>query len=153
MEHRMATQAVHAGREDLVRMGVHVAPIDLSSTYPTPDPALAGASLDALVAGAAEAPNPVYARLHNPTVARFERALATLEGAEQAVAFSSGMAALTAVLLPRGIWQARQGLVQAHRNTMRRLFYGACVLAGAFTLLPGRFLGDLVWKQGLGLMA
>jgi len=101
MEHRMATQAVHAGREDLVRMGVHVAPIDLSSTYPTPDPALAGASLDALVAGAAEAPNPVYARLHNPTVARFERALATLEGAEQAVAFSSGMAALTAVLLAR----------------------------------------------------
>ena len=61
--------------------------------------------------------------------------------------------ALTAVLLPRGIWQARQGLVQAHRNTMRRLFYGACVLAGVFTLLPGRFLGDLVWKQGLGLMA
>jgi methionine-gamma-lyase len=99
MEHRMATQAVHAGREDLVRMGVHVAPIDLSSTYPTPDPALAGASLDALVAGAAEAPNPVYARLYNPTVARFERALATLEGAEQAVAFGSGMAALTAVLL------------------------------------------------------
>lgn len=101
MEHRMATQAVHAGREDLVRMGVHVAPIDLSSTYPTPDPALAGASLDALVAGAADAPNPVYARLHNPTVARFERALATLEGAEQSVAFSSGMAALTAVLLAR----------------------------------------------------
>ncbi|MBL8243844.1 MAG: PLP-dependent transferase [Rhodanobacteraceae bacterium] len=101
MKHRMATQAVHAGREDLVALGVHVAPIDLSSTYPTPDPALAGASLDALVAGAADAPNPVYARLHNPTVARFERALATLEGAEQAVAFSSGMAALTAVLLAR----------------------------------------------------
>ena len=99
MKHRMATLAVHAGREDLTRLGVHAAPIDLSSTYPTPDPALAGSSLDALVAGAEHAPNSVYARLHNPTVARFEHALATLESAEQAVAFGSGMAALTAVLL------------------------------------------------------
>jgi methionine-gamma-lyase len=99
MSYHIATQTVHAGREDLTRLGVHAAPIDLSSTYPTPDPALAGASLDALVAGAEHAPNPVYARLHNPTVARFEHALATLEGAEQAVAFGSGMAALTAVLL------------------------------------------------------
>lgn len=99
MTHRTATLTVHAGREDLSELGVHVPPIDLSSTYPTPDPLLASASLDALVAGAAEAPNPVYARLHNPTVARFERALAALEQAEQAVAFSSGMAALTAVLL------------------------------------------------------
>lgn len=99
MQLRMATQVVHAGRENLSELGVHVAPIDLSSTYPTPDPALAEASLEAWVAGAAQAANPVYARLHNPTVARFERALATLEGAEQAVAFGSGMAALTAVLL------------------------------------------------------
>lgn len=99
MTHRTATLAVHAGREDLAKLGVHAAPIDLSSTYPTPDLALAGASMDAWVAGAEQAPNPVYARLHNPTVARFERALATLEGAQQAVAFSSGMAALTAVLL------------------------------------------------------
>jgi methionine-gamma-lyase len=43
--------------------------------------------------------NPVYARLHNPTVARFEAAFARLEGAEAAVAFGSGMAALTACLL------------------------------------------------------
>ncbi len=99
MSYHIATQTVHAGREDLTRLGVHAAPIDLSSTYPTPDPALAGASLDALVGGAEHAANPVYARLYNPTVARFEHALAALEGAEQAVAFGSGMAALTAVLL------------------------------------------------------
>jgi cystathionine beta-lyase/cystathionine gamma-synthase len=37
--------------------------------------------------------------LHNPTVRRFELALAELEGAEDAVAFASGMAALTATLL------------------------------------------------------
>lgn len=99
MDHREATQAVHAGRTGLREAGVHAVPIDLSSTYPTPDPALASSSLEALVAGAAEAPNPVYARLYNPTVARFEQALATLEGADEAVAFSSGMAALSAILL------------------------------------------------------
>ena len=99
MSYHIATQTVHAGREDLTRLGVHATPIDLSSTYPTPDPNLAGESLDALVGGAEHAANPVYARLYNPTVARFEHALATLEGAEEAVAFGSGMAALTAVLL------------------------------------------------------
>ena len=28
---------------------------------------------------------------------------------------------------------------------------GACLLAGVFTLLPGRFLGGLLWRS-LGLM-
>lgn len=41
----------------------------------------------------------VYARLWNPTVARFEDALAELEHAEASVAFASGMAAMTAVIL------------------------------------------------------
>ena len=44
----------------------------------------------------------MYGRLGNPTVARFETALARLEGTESAVAFASGMAALSAVLLARG---------------------------------------------------
>ncbi len=93
------TVAVHAGRQDLAGLGVHAPPIDLSSTYPLPDLDEAVAALDALAAGAAEAGNPVYARLHNPTVRRFERALAELEGTEDCVAFASGMAALTACLL------------------------------------------------------
>lgn len=93
------TRAVHAGREDLGALGVHALPIDLSTTYPFSDLDGATASLDALVSGDAGAPNPVYARLHNPTVARFENALAELEGADAAVAFGSGMAALSAVLL------------------------------------------------------
>src|SRR6185312_14680132 len=41
----------------------------------------------------------VYQRLWQPGVARFEDALAALESAEGAVAFASGMAALTACLL------------------------------------------------------
>ena len=42
--------------------------------------------------------------------------------------------------------------VQAHRKFMQRVYLGACVGAGLFTLLPGRYLGDLLWHHGLGLM-
>ena len=59
---------------------------------------------------------------------------------------------LVAINLPRGIWYIRRGQVAAHRKTMRSLFFGACVVAGLFTLLPGRFLGRLIWQQGLGLV-
>ncbi|NBD95075.1 MAG: aminotransferase class I/II-fold pyridoxal phosphate-dependent enzyme [Gammaproteobacteria bacterium] len=99
MNHYDHTLGVHAGREDLREMGVHALPVDLSTTYPLQDLGTGTASLDALVAGRAEADNPVYARLHNPTVARFEKALARLENAEAAVGFASGMAALTAIVL------------------------------------------------------
>ncbi|AKS41778.1 trans-sulfuration enzyme family protein [Wenzhouxiangella marina] len=93
------TDAVHAGRDDFRSIGAHAPPIDLSSTYPVGDPDTATASLDALCEGQAQAAEPVYARLHNPTVARWEQALARAENAEAAVAFGSGMAALTAALL------------------------------------------------------
>ena len=94
------TRAVHAGREDLTSLGVHAPPIDLSSTYPLEDLATAVDDFEAL--GRGELPPsgcPVYARLHNPTVRRFELALAGLEETEDAVAFASGMAAVTASLL------------------------------------------------------
>lgn len=96
---RPDTRAVHAGRDDLAAQGVHALPIDLSTTYPFPDLDLATASYDSLAGGGAPVGSAVYARLHNPTVARFEAALAGLEGTEGAVAFASGMAALTAMLL------------------------------------------------------
>lgn len=96
---RPATLAVHAGREDFEQLGVHAAPLDLSSTYPIPDLDEGTASLDALASGDENAPNAVYSRLRNPTVARFEHALALLEGTETSVAFASGMAAMTACLL------------------------------------------------------
>lgn len=96
---RRRTQEVHAGREDLAALGVHAPPLDLSTTYPLPDAAAGTASIDALASGQLPTGSPVYARLHNPTVGRFEQGLAALEGAQAAVAFGSGMAALTAVLL------------------------------------------------------
>lgn len=92
--------AVHAGRDDLTALGVHAPPLDLSSTNPLPDVDCGGASYEAMATGGhpTEGGN-VYARLWNPTVARFETALAALEGTEEAVAFSSGMAAVTASVL------------------------------------------------------
>lgn len=93
--------AVHAGREDLAALGVHALPLDLSSTNPLPDVELGGLSYEVLATGGQpfDGGSNVYARLWNPTVARFEQALARLEHAEEAVGFSSGMAALTATLL------------------------------------------------------
>lgn len=98
---RFQTTAVHAGRDDFREIGAHAPPLDLSTTYPVTDLDAGTASFDALVGGAAEAPNPIYARLHNPTVARAEKAVAALEGTGACVAFGSGMAALTAVLMAR----------------------------------------------------
>ena len=43
--------------------------------------------------------NPIYGRLHNDTVAAFEEAMMSVEGGDDAVAFGSGMAAITALLL------------------------------------------------------
>ena len=97
---RADTFAVHAGREDLVGLGVHVPPIDLSSTYPITDLDAGGAAYETLAMGGRgeDAATLVYQRLWNPNVDRLERALARLEGTEEAVAFASGMAALTARL-------------------------------------------------------
>ena len=95
------TAAVHAGRKDLAALGVHVPPIDLSTTYPLGEVEQAGASYESLAAGnqLVDGDSCVYQRLWNPTVARFEQALAELEGAADAVAFATGMAALSSCLL------------------------------------------------------
>jgi methionine-gamma-lyase len=76
----------------------HVPGIDLSTTYGFDTSAAAADSMDSLIEGDFHAPNPIYSRLHNPTVAGFEAALADLEHAQGAVAFASGMAATAAVL-------------------------------------------------------
>jgi methionine-gamma-lyase len=94
-----STLCCHAGREDLTRLGVHAPPLDLSSTYPLHELDAAEAAFEAFERGDVAEEEPIYARLHNPTVGRFERALAQLEGTEAAVAFGSGMAAITACLL------------------------------------------------------
>ncbi|MDG9704033.1 PLP-dependent aspartate aminotransferase family protein [Streptomyces sp. DH37] len=137
----LATEAVHAGREDLAALGLHAAPLDLSTTYPSHDSRAEAARLDEFAAtGARLQGPPVYARLDNPTVARFETALARLEGAEAAVAFASGMAALTAVVLVR----AARGL--RHVVAVRPL-YGC-----SDHLLTSGLLGtEVTWTDPAGI--
>ena len=80
----------------------HVQPLDLSTTYRTPDMDEAVRSIDAWAGGAPDAGNPIYGRLFNPTVRSFEERMTALEGGADSVAFSSGMAAISAVLLAAG---------------------------------------------------
>jgi uncharacterized membrane protein len=56
----------------------------------------------------------------------------------------------TLVMLWRAFAYLRRGQVRYHRLTMLGLYFGACVTAGAFALLPDRLLGQLVWGQWLG---
>lgn len=44
------------------------------------------------------------------------------------------------------------GNIARHRSTMQVLYWGACVLAGLFTLLPDRLIGHVVWSS-LGVIA
>ena len=58
-----------------------------------------------------------------------------------------------AVMLPLGIWYVKRGRIDGHRKVMQRMYLGACVIAGLFTLLPGRFLGSLLWSTPLNGIA
>ena len=54
-------------------------------------------------------------------------------------------------LLFAAFYHLAHGDIAKHRNAMQRLYIGACLVAGAFTLLPNRFIGHFVWSQ-LGLI-
>ncbi len=138
---RLTTTAVHAGRQDLTGLGLHTPPIDRSTTYPVPDLDTGAAALLAFAEGAATAATPVYSRLHNPTTARWEQGVAGLEHAEQAVAFASGMAAITATLLAAGA-------VGGHVVAVRPLY------GGTDHLLASGLLGiDVSWTTTDGVAA
>ena len=49
------------------------------------------------------------------------------------------------------VFLARRNIT-GHRKAMQSLYWQACVGAGVFTLLPSRYLGQLVWGQWLGLV-
>lgn len=136
------TLAVHAGRDDCADLGVHAPPIDLSSTGPLPSVEAGGAAYEHMAAGGVPRPgdSTVYRRLWNPTVARFESAVAMLEGAEQAVAFGSGMAALSACLVA-AVAEGRPHVVAV------RPLYG-----GSDHLLATGLLGtSMSWVTGDGV--
>ena len=47
--------------------------------------------------------------------------------------------------LPVGVLHARQGRIDSHRYIFTRMFIGALLVAGAFTLLPGRIMNAVVF--------
>jgi methionine-gamma-lyase len=97
----LETLAVHGGMTGITEAGQHVPSIDFSTTNPLPNVQDGGDAYEQLATGGQllVGQSAVYQRLWQPGVARFEESLAALEGAEAAVAFSTGMAALTACLL------------------------------------------------------
>ncbi len=78
---RFATKAIHAGQEPDPRTGAVTPPIYMTSTYSQKDQS-----------------ELTYARGQNPTRSALQECLAALEGANHALAFSSGMGAITTAL-------------------------------------------------------
>jgi uncharacterized membrane protein len=52
--------------------------------------------------------------------------------------------------LYKGLKAIAHGQIKMHRRTMQTTYILACVVSGLFTLLPQRYLGQLVWGQWLG---
>ena len=44
-------------------------------------------------------------------------------------------------------WHLAHRRIDKHRSIMRKLYIGSCVVAGLFTLVPGRLLGNLLWQK------
>jgi uncharacterized membrane protein len=57
------------------------------------------------------------------------------------------LAIFTLVMLPVAVLHARRHRVQQHRIAMLSLFFGALVIAGLFTLFPGRIMYAVVFGQ------
>ncbi|MFC3127575.1 trans-sulfuration enzyme family protein [Pseudoroseomonas globiformis] len=93
---RPATQSIHAAAPER-RPGAPLTPSVVAATSFHTDPDAIGFSAADLEG---EAP-PFYTRWGNPTVALLEQRLATLEGGEAGLAFASGMAAASGLMLHR----------------------------------------------------
>src|SRR5690625_939498 len=90
---RFETAVIHEGYEEKDLLGSLSMPIFQTSTY-TFDSAEQG---ERRFSGEEE--GYMYTRLGNPTVTVLEKRIAALEGGERGLAFSSGMAAVSAVLV------------------------------------------------------
>jgi uncharacterized membrane protein len=55
------------------------------------------------------------------------------------------ISAATLILLVLAVRAARRGEAARHQNMMFGLFFGALIITGAFTLLPGRIMGAVVF--------
>jgi cystathionine beta-lyase/cystathionine gamma-synthase len=110
----LATVALHAGREPDPATGALLPPIYQTTTY--------------VQRRVGEHRGYTYSRTANPTVTALERRLAALEGGEHALAFSTGLAATTALGL---------GLLRAGD----RVVLSAVVYGGTYRLLTDLLAG------------
>ncbi len=92
ISYQLETLAIRTGHTRSFE-GEHAEPIYLTSSFVYENAAEAAAKFSG------QEPGNIYSRFTNPTVAMFEKRLAALEGAERAVATSSGMAAIMAVAM------------------------------------------------------
>ncbi|WP_240096926.1 PLP-dependent transferase [Thermomonas flagellata] len=87
-----STLAIHHGYDPQAHHGALVPPTYHSATFAFPGAEAAARAF------AGEGPGYVYTRIGNPTLALFEARMAALEGGAAAVAFGSGMGAITSTL-------------------------------------------------------
>lgn len=92
IEYHLDTLAIRTGHTRGLE-GEHSEPIYLTSSF------VCESAADAAAKFSGEIPGNTYSRYTNPTVQTFEKRLAILDGAERAVATSSGMAAVHAVCM------------------------------------------------------
>ena len=85
------TQAAIAGREQAG--GSLAPPLWATTAFSSTDPA------DAACSAGSTRPTRFYTRYGNPTINAFEQAVASLEGAQSALAFGSGMGAIASTVL------------------------------------------------------
>ena len=57
------------------------------------------------------------------------------------------LSVFTLLSLPLAVWAAHRHRVAAHRRAMISIFLGALVIAGVFTLLPGRIMHQVVFGE------
>lgn len=88
----LATRAIHFGYDPQQEHGALTPPLHLTSTYAFESAEQGGEIF------AGERTGFVYSRVGNPTCDLLERRVANLEGAEAALATSSGMGAISALL-------------------------------------------------------
>jgi len=54
------------------------------------------------------------------------------------------LAIFTLAMLPIAVWRAHKHEIERHRRAMLGLFFGALVIAGLFTLMPGRIMHEVM---------
>lgn len=117
-----STKAVHAGEDRTKNHGAVSVPIYSTSVFAFSD------ADEGIAIHNDEKPGYYYGRLGNPTQEALERALAELEASEDALAFASGMAAISASVLTFAAKGDHIVAPESMYSTATNLFHYLCEL-------------------------